>query len=129
MSDSITQRFNTTNTILLWMSLVWWYYCLNTVGFWWLCLSALHDHCTGCNKPVIIRGGGMVLPCDIHMWLMLCKILFVLYMDKFTVEHQVFFYKFYVKCKFANKCNRKFRGNYLEFRFPTETVFKILSVK
>jgi transposase len=39
-------------------------------------------------------------------------------MDKFTLEHRVFLYDTYVKCKSARKCQRKFRRKFPGVRIP-----------
>jgi hypothetical protein len=43
-------------------------------------------------------------------------------MDKFTLEHQVSLYGYYVKYKPAKKCQRKFRRKFPGIRVPHRNI-------
>jgi hypothetical protein len=53
----------------------------------------------------------------------------VISMDRFTLEHQVFLYDCYVKCKSARTCERKFRRKFPNVWAPHRNVIQNLVKK
>lgn len=81
------------------------------------------DHYISCHKSEAMVKGSHIMSI---ISAVLFKIPFVLDIDKFTLEHQVFLHQCCTKCDSTKKSQRKFKRKFPEIQVPNKNIVQNL---